>query len=178
MDAEEKVEVVPGQDVCPECGAEEEGYFCRTCGALLRGEEMVLCPRCHQIVPEGDYCNRCGQSLGGIALQLRQLAMAGDAFWVTSESVEPDGGPEPTTFQPDQSIDLEDAELPDWLQEIPTETAPAEVETRIYPALQPIQDREPSGTSNRFLILVILLMLVLMVGLMMLTLFVLLGGRG
>lgn len=176
--AEERVSKAPGQNACPECGAEEEGYFCRNCGALLRGEEMVLCPRCHQIVPEGDYCNCCGQSLGGLALQLRQLALAGDAFWVTSKASGPDEGPESTSFQPDQSIDLEDAELPDWLHEIPTETAPAEVETRIYPALQPIRDRESPGTSNRFLTIVILLMLVLMVGLMMLTLFALLGGRG
>ncbi|MEJ2212235.1 MAG: hypothetical protein P8129_24865, partial [Anaerolineae bacterium] len=65
---------------CPECGAEESGYFCRSCGTLLRGEDRILCPRCHEVVPNGDYCNQCGQTLTGFALHLRQLALAGDDF--------------------------------------------------------------------------------------------------
>ena len=38
---------------CPECGSKETGYFCRNCGRLLQGEDKVLCPRCHGIVPAG-----------------------------------------------------------------------------------------------------------------------------
>jgi len=72
MDPEVQAEEGEESRFCPECGAEESGYFCRTCGTLLRGEEMVLCPRCHHVVPDGDFCNLCGQTLGGIALNLRQ----------------------------------------------------------------------------------------------------------
>jgi hypothetical protein len=84
MEQETKGEMGPEQHFCPECGMEEPGHFCRNCGTLLRGEDLVLCPRCHHIVPGGDFCNRCGQHLGGIALNLRQLALAGDDFWVTA----------------------------------------------------------------------------------------------
>ena len=89
MDPETEIEMEPEGEFCPECGAEESGYFCRSCGTLLRGQEDVLCPRCHQVVPAGDFCNRCGQNLGGIALNLRQLALAGDDFWVTAEAAVP-----------------------------------------------------------------------------------------
>lgn len=157
---------------CPECGAEESGYFCRSCGALLRGEDLVLCPRCHQIVPGGDYCNQCGQSLTGIALHLRQLAMAGDDFWVTSsgipdEATSPDS--EPDFLNEEDLQKLEGAELPDWLQEVP---APAELDgarVRVYPALRPVPPGQPAATQGRFLVFLILLMGLMLLGLVVIT---------
>ena len=178
MDAEAQVEANNDNLVCPKCGAEEEGFFCRSCGALLHGEDQVLCPRCHQIVPAGEFCNRCGQSLGGIALSLRQLAMAGDAFWVTSEATTSLSSAESTIFAPDETITLAEPDLPDWLEELPTREAPPEVEERIYPALQPIRDRQQANRSNSFLVVVLVFMFILMLGLIALALFVLLGGGG
>jgi hypothetical protein len=156
--------------VCPECGAEEEGQFCRNCGSLLRGESMILCPRCHQVVPPGEYCNQCGQSLGGLALNLKQLAMAGDAFWVTSEATSPSPAAEPTIFEPDESVPLAEAELPDWLEELPIEEVPDEVGHRIYPALRPIAEQQDTGRGMNFLPIVIVFLLILLVGLMFLVL--------
>ena len=166
--------------LCPECGAEEQGYFCRQCGALLRGEDMVLCPRCHQIVPDGEFCNQCGQTLSGIALHLRQLALAGGDFWVTGGSTveaEPaEQEQELELLEPDEDMVLEDAELPDWLQQLPTASAPDEVKERVYPSLQPIAD-EPRGTGqSRFLIFVVVLMGLVLIGLIAVgTLFVMQG---
>jgi hypothetical protein len=161
---------------CPECGAEESGYFCRSCGTLLRGENMVLCPRCHEVVPEGDYCNRCGQTLTGIALHLRQLALAGDDFWVTSQAASPQPAPaeiESDFFFEDESLEIEEAELPDWLHELPVETAPAQVRERVYPALRPMQERQADGVQSNFVIYLILLMGLLLVGLVAVTILVL-----
>jgi len=167
--------------VCPECGAEEQGYFCRQCGALLRGEEMVLCPRCHQIVPDGEFCNQCGQTLSGIALHLRQLALAGGDFWVTAgsaEAAEPaEQEPELEPLGPDEEMVLEDAELPDWLQQLPTASAPDEVKERVYPSLQPIAAESQGADQSRFLILVVALMLLVLVGLVAVgALFLMQGG--
>jgi hypothetical protein len=39
-------------------GAEESDDFCRNCGVSLRGEDLVRCPPCHQIVPGGNDCNQ------------------------------------------------------------------------------------------------------------------------
>lgn len=186
----------PGSDVerdkeamfCPECGAEESGYFCRNCGTLLRGEDLVLCPRCHEVVPDAEYCNRCGQSLSSIALRLRQLAMAGDDFWVTSSDVSAetaDTGTEPSLFDEtpvtekrrslfdeDESLSLAEAELPDWLQELPVESAPAEVRERVYPALRPVQEGQASTTQGRFFLLFGLMGLLLL-GLIVITIILL-----
>jgi len=178
MDAEPQVESSSENRFCPECGAQEEGFFCRKCGTLLYGEERVLCPRCHQIVPDGEFCNQCGQSLGGLALNLRQLAMAGDAFWVTTEATEPASDLDASPFAPDETVTLAAPELPDWLQELPAREAPPEVESRIYPALQPIRDNRQAASGNTFLIVVVIFMFVLMVGLVALSLFVLLGRGG
>jgi hypothetical protein len=182
MDPETQIEVSPDNGYCPECGAEENGYFCRSCGALLRGGEMVLCPRCRHVVPGGDFCNQCGQGLSGAALNLQQLVLAGDDFWVTAESgvllTPPAGSSEPGFLAPDQSVALEDADLPDWLQELPVRSVPPEVEVRIHPALRPIQTRRGTGQRSTFLVTVILLTFVLMLGLVFLSLFVLLRGAG
>jgi hypothetical protein len=174
-------EVTQESQFCPTCGAEEHGYFCRQCGTLLRGEEMVLCPRCHQIVPDGDFCNQCGQSLSGIALHLRQLALAGGDFWVTSASAaseEPaEQGEETATLEPDEEMLLDQAELPDWLQQLPGAPAPEDVKERIYPALQPVVEEERDTRQSRFLITVIVLMGLLLVGLVAVgILFVMQGG--
>jgi hypothetical protein len=175
---------------CPQCGADETGFFCRNCGALLYGEDRVLCPRCHQIVPDGEYCNQCGQGLEGLALHLRQLAMAGDTFWVTSgPDALPDASPdtlpdtspdtmfqpEETLLQPDESVPLAEPELPDWLQELPVDQLPTGTEPRVYPALRPIvQEREPAPRNNTFLITVIIFMLILLLGLVFLAILILL----
>ena len=179
MEPEADVEMGAETTFCPECGAEERGYFCRNCGTLLRGEELVLCPRCHQIVPDGDYCNQCGQNLSGIALHLRQLALAGDDFWVTSSGAPAETPSAVATersfadiefgfFDEDESLELEQAELPDWLQELPVESAPAQVRARVYPALQPMQERQASTGQGRYFLLVGLMGLLLL-GLVVLT---------
>jgi hypothetical protein len=167
--------------VCPECGAEEQGYFCRQCGALLRGEDMVLCPRCHQIVPDGDYCNQCGQALSGIALHLRQLALAGDDFWVTAASAPPaepaDVVEEAAPLEPDEEMVLEKADLPDWLQQLPAASRADEAKERVYPSLQPIVDEPRSARQGRFLVVVVVLMGLLLVGLVAVgALFLMQGG--
>jgi hypothetical protein len=176
MDDQSQAQTSAGNRFCPECGAAEDGFFCRNCGTLLHGEDRVLCPRCHQVVPDGEHCNQCGQSLSGLALHLRQLALAGDDFWVTSDTPAPSAGPEETVFQPDDSVALAAPELPDWLQELSTKGLP-ETESHIYPALQPIvQEREGSLRNSSFLAVVIIFMLVLMLGLMFLTILILLRG--
>jgi len=160
---------------CPECGAPETGFFCRQCGTLLRGEEKVLCPRCHQIVPDGDYCNQCGQSLVGIALNLRQLAMAGDDFMITSTTAPPSpaaarvpvvaAAEDTLALAPDESIELEAPELPDWLEELPKTRAPREVRERIYPTLRPVESNEATQDQGRYLVAVVILLTLALVGL-------------
>jgi RNA polymerase subunit RPABC4/transcription elongation factor Spt4 len=179
MEPEAGFETEEGIMFCPKCGAEESGYFCRSCGTLLRGEDMVLCPRCHEVVPEGDYCNRCGQTLAGIALHLRQLALAGDDFWITSEAepAEPAAAESDLDFFfEDESLEIEEAELPDWLHELPVETAPAQVRERVYPALRPMQERQTGGMQRNFLMYLILLMGLMLVGLVAVTILVLIQG--
>jgi hypothetical protein len=164
---------------CPQCGASETGFFCRNCGALLYGEDLVLCPRCHQIVPDGEYCNQCGQGMEGMALRLSQLAMAGDEFWVTSA---PDGlpaDPEETLLLPDESVSLAAPELPDWLQELPSKELPAESESRIYPALRPIdEEHDRLPRSGAFLTVVIASILILVLGVTFLAILILVRTGG
>jgi hypothetical protein len=178
MESETKIEMSLDYDFCPECGAKESGYFCRKCGSLLRGEEMILCPRCHRVVPEGDYCNQCGQSLGGLALRLRQLAMAGDAFWITTEADVPRADAEGGLWEPDETVELAEAELPDWLQELPAESAPADVESRIYPALEPIREEHSTRPSNTAFIAIIVLAFVLLLGMVLLAFIIALNNMG
>lgn len=162
---------------CPECGAEETGYFCRNCGTLLQGEDRVLCPRCHGIVPTADFCPRCGQGLKGMALNLRQLALAGVDFWVASSEALPAAEPPgEAVWEMGEATTLAAPELPDWLRELPRERAPAEVQERIYPALQPLEAQPPARHQSRFLILVILLMAALLIGLVAVAGFLLTWG--
>jgi hypothetical protein len=186
MDDRAQAETNAGSHLCPQCGAAEDGFFCRNCGALLHGEDRVLCPRCRQIVPDGEYCNQCGQSLSGLALHLRQLALAGDTFWVTAGATTPPTSPEPVTFQPDESVTvaafqpdesvtLAAPELPDWLQELPSAGILAESDDHIYPALTPLAPERAGATRNSaFLVVVVLFILVLMIGLMFLVVMILL----
>lgn len=164
---------------CPECGAEESGYFCRNCGTLLRGEDRVLCPRCHGIVPAADFCPRCGQGLKGMALNLQQLAVAGADFWVAGAGAPRAATPQAemeTTWQPDEATPLAAPELPDWLHELPTKQAPAEVQERIYPALRPLEVEPKAGGQSRYLILVVLLMGAILIGLVAVAIFLLAQG--
>ena len=179
MDPETQSEMRPRDGFCPECGTEESGYFCRSCGTLLRGQDDVLCPRCHQVVPSGDFCNQCGQNLGGIALNLRQLALAGDDFWVTAAPAAPsppsEGG-DLGIWEPDPSVFLADAELPEWLHELPAESAPDAVKAHVYPSLRPMEkEREYSGQGRLFSV-VILLLGVLLLALVFIVVFLLFGG--
>jgi DNA-directed RNA polymerase subunit RPC12/RpoP len=176
MEAQARDEMNTDDRRCPKCGFEETGYFCRNCGRLLRGDDLVLCPRCHQVVPGKDYCNQCGQGLSGLALGLRQLELAGDAFWVTGEMAVPPTTPEPSLLAPDESVELAYAELPDWLQELPAESAPPEVQQHVYPALRPIQIERAASQQRRFLIVVILLTGLLLLSVVFMALYVLLGG--
>jgi len=162
---------------CLECGTEEDGYFCRNCGTLLRGEALVLCPRCHGVVPEGEYCNRCGQSLGAIALNLLQLSMAGDDFWVTTTaSAPPAQEPDLGFLAPNESMVLEAGDLPEWLEELSVEKAPVEVKDRVYPALRPVEGQRPPSAQNRFYVIAVALMGILLLGLLALTVFLLARG--
>jgi hypothetical protein len=149
---------------------------------LLRGGEMLLCPRCNHIVPDGEFCNQCGQHLSSIALHLRQLVLAGDAFWVTSQASSFSAGPSPSTeagvLEADESVPLANAKVPDWLQELPTESVPTDVAERIYPTLRPIGRVRGSVQPNRFFTAIILLTFVLMIGLVSVALFFLLHGGG
>jgi DNA-directed RNA polymerase subunit RPC12/RpoP len=123
MEAQARDEMNTDDRRCPKCGFEETGYFCRNCGGLLHDDELVLCPRCRQVVPGAEYCNQCGQALGNLALTLQQLALAGDAFWIAGETVPPPSSQELSFLVPDESVDLAPAELPDWLRELPAGSA-------------------------------------------------------
>jgi DNA-directed RNA polymerase subunit RPC12/RpoP len=176
MDAQPRDEMNTDDYRCPKCGFEETGYFCRNCGGLVHGDDLVLCPRCRQVVPGAEYCNQCGQVLGDLALTLQQLALAGDAFWATGETGLPPSSPEPSLLAPDESVDLAPAELPDWLQELPAELAPPEVQQHIYPALRPIEAERAASQQRPFLIVVILLAGLLLLSVVFMALYVLLAG--
>lgn len=165
MDPEVQAEESIESRFCPECGSEESGYFCRNCGALLRGDDMVLCPRCHHVVPDGEFCNLCGQGLGGIALNLRQLALAGGDFWVTALGPPPaaPGSADQSVLEPDESVRLDEADLPDWLKELSVEEAPPEVQAHTYPSLEPIA--EGKRRQGRFVVFVLLLLGLLLLSL-------------
>jgi hypothetical protein len=178
MEPDVGMDTDPEIRTCPECGSEETGFFCRMCGALLYGEDLVLCPRCHQVVPDSEFCNQCGQGLAGIALQLKQLAMAGDSFWVTSEGTISDTDGEPVEmFSPDESVPLVEGVLPEWLEELNSAEAPPEIEARIYPSLEPIEKSQENHRNTAFMVIV-LLMFVVMIGLIVLALIAALNPGG
>jgi len=182
MDLETETQAI-GDHFCPNCGAEEDGFFCRNCGALLRGEDMVLCPRCHQIVPGDRFCNQCGQELVGIALSLKQLALAGDTFWVMEGTATPAADSEIESeiqiedLEPVAGLEdgLEKGTIPDWLRELTTAPLPAEVEARVYPSLEPVEQAAAAKTT-RFLAVAILLLGTLFLGLLVTAAVLLLHG--
>ena len=182
MESEVQDELNQEGPFCPECGMDESGFFCRNCGTLLRGEEMVLCPRCRQIVPHGEFCNQCGQGLEAIALDLQQLALAGQDFWVSAGTFEqPSALPdslESVQPEPDESVILAEAEVPDWLKELPADSAPDEVKAHIYPSLRPIEEEpeEQPARQGRFLTPVFVLLALLLLGLVAVVVFLLLSG--
>lgn len=180
MESDRLHEMNPEGSFCPECGVDESGYFCRNCGTLLRGEDMVLCPRCRQVVPHGEFCNQCGQSLGVVALDLHQLAIAGNDFWVSAGAFEQSSGLSDgldlASDQEDEAVILAEAELPDWLKELPADSAPAEVKAHIYPSLRPIEEEEQPVRQGRFLVPVFLLLALLLLGLVLAVVFLLLRG--
>jgi hypothetical protein len=180
MESDRQHEMNPEGTFCPECGISESGYFCRNCGTLLRGEDMVLCPRCRHVVPQGEFCNQCGQSLGAIALDLHQLAVAGNDFWVSAEASEQSSRlSEDMAILPleeDNSVVLAEAELPEWLRELPVESAPAEVKAHVYPSLRPIEEEEQPANQGRFLVPVVLTLALLLLGLVSVVVFLLMRG--
>jgi hypothetical protein len=149
---------------CPECGFPETGRFCRRCGKLLHTDALVLCPRCHQAVPEDRYCNACGQILTRTALRLVTLESLGEAFWVP-------GDEEP-----------EAAALPEWLSDFPDAAAsPAEpgAETVRAPdeeigLLQP--DHGPGASTQPFVLVALALMVALVAGVLGLLIWLLVSG--
>jgi hypothetical protein len=58
MEPEAHLERGVNETRCPALGAEESDNFCRHGGPLLRAEDLVLRPSCHQIVPGGNGCNQ------------------------------------------------------------------------------------------------------------------------
>jgi len=127
-------------------------------------------------VPYGEFCNLCGQNLGGIALNLRQLALAGGDFWVTATASPPTAseGVNGSVLEPDESMLLDEAELPDWLKELPVESAPPEIQTHTYPSLKPIAEEE--GKQGRFMVLLFILLALLLLSLIAAAGFLLMRG--
>jgi hypothetical protein len=113
--------------------------------------------------------------------------MAGDAFWMTSQTDasrfrngldEPVQADFPSLLQIDESVRLDDAELPDWLQELASASEPAASEARVYPSLEPIKKRRSLTGSGTLFAVLIVLMFVLMLGMVILTITIALGLGG
>jgi hypothetical protein len=118
--------------------------------------------------------------MAGLALNLRQLAMAGEEFWVTSAVPAPDSPAQDGlawgTLEPDESIELAEAELPDWLSELPVEEAPPEVRATVYPLLVPIEGKSRESRRHPLLMLVMALLGLLLIGLIALVVYLVLYG--
>jgi hypothetical protein len=140
---------------CPECGFSETGRFCRRCGKLLQQEPLVLCPRCHQAVPEDGFCNACGQMLTRSALRLVLLESLGEAFWVPSEEEEGT------------------ASIPEWLADFP-DAPPAPKAS--YTELSPASGQRPKSATQPFVLLALALLVALVVGVLALLVWLLLTG--
>jgi hypothetical protein len=121
--------------------------------------------------------------------------MAGDDFWVASGSETTSDEPRDDLWatseteaaldeaeitpplEPDESVQLDTAELPTWLQEL-TSLAPPEVEDRIYPSLEPITKAPDQSRRSNLLTILVLAMFVLMLGMIVLTVVIALGRAG
>jgi hypothetical protein len=166
MDAEAELENGSDIQFCPKCGAGERGFFCHACGTLLRGDEMILCPRCHHVVPDGEFCNQCGQNLAGIALNLKQLALAGDDFWVTASTLAGAGGPAEglpgSLLEPDESVVLAEGDLPEWLDDLSMGLGPAVGKAHVYPSLRPIEAQVSAAPRSLWIGAIVMLGLILL----------------
>ena len=113
-------------------------------------------------------------------MNLRQLALAGDDFWVTAGTpaspAVPSGGAELSPVEPDASVVLADAELPDWLKELPVDSAPAEVQAHVYPSLTPIQEGKRRTYQGAALTLALVVLVLLLLSLVAFVVFLLVRG--
>jgi hypothetical protein len=116
--------------------------------------------------------------LGAIALDLHQLALAGDVFWISDGAVElPEETEETGLLEPDDSVVLVEAELPDWLKKLPTEPVAAETKPHVYPSLRPIEEEvEQPVPRGRFLTPVFLFLALLLLALVLVVVFLLVSG--
>jgi hypothetical protein len=115
-----------------------------------------------------------------LALNLQQLAMAGDEFWVTAavpasrESSADDTGW--GTLEPDSSVELADADLPDWFNELSSAEAPPEVRAHIYPSLVPIESEARRSRRSPFFLLAMALLGLTLLSLVVLVVYFLLNS--
>jgi hypothetical protein len=88
----------------------------------------------------------------------------------------PSDGAELSLVEPDASVVLVDAELPDWLKELPVDSAPAEVQAHVYPSLTPIQEGERGSSQRTVLTLVFVLLVLLLLSLVVFAVVLLVRG--
>ena len=79
-------------------------------------------------------------------------------------------------MEPDASVVLADAELPDWLKELPVESAPAEVQAHVYPSLTPIEEGERRTYRSAIFTLFLVVLGLLLLSLIAFVIFLLIGG--
>ena len=82
----------------------------------------------------------------------------------------PEPGPEPerpeeTPPERPQEMPPEPAEVPDWLKELPADSAPAEVKAHIYPSLRPIEEVEEPARQGRLMTPIFVLLALVLLGL-------------
>jgi hypothetical protein len=111
-----------------------------------------------------------------MALDLHQLALAGDEFWVSDGALELPEETENGSLEPDESVVLAEAELPDWLKQLPTEPVAAETKPYVYPSLTPIEEVAPPVPRGRFLTPVFLFLALLLLALVLVVMFLLVSG--
>jgi hypothetical protein len=81
-----------------------------------------------------------------------------------------------SVLEPDESVLLDEAELPDWLKELPAESVRPEVQAHTYPSLEPITEEEAQQGQGRFMLLVFLLLGLLLLSLIVAVGFLLMRG--
>jgi hypothetical protein len=104
------------------------------------------------------------------------LAKAGDTFWVTDAASEPEPSLEPSELDPDELMELDRADFPDWLEDLSIDTGLKEGQPHIYPSLEPIGRARTSSGGGRFVGLAVLLMGLLLFAMMLLVVIILVRG--